>query len=230
MAVVLLGMALVASRRPGSMALPVLGAAGFLVHPEAVMVYPLYLAISWGQGAVFRSRDRDGTEKKRSIPVSRLAVLAVLLGGVTAARLVYFHDWAPNTFHAKPSDAGLAVANAYGFLTGENSSIAFPITGWLAIAVLALGYARLRRSAAGRRICWRQSAPGSHLRRLQPGRLDRFAPLLRPLPARGAHAPLGGTAHGGQRRAKAFGVRRFSAAFLCRREFSVSRPKRGKRR
>ena len=48
-------------------------------------------------------------------------MLAILVGGVTAARLAYFHDWAPNTFHAKPSDAAVVVANAYGFLAGENS-------------------------------------------------------------------------------------------------------------
>jgi hypothetical protein len=147
LAVVLLGMALIASRRPGSMALPFLGAAAFLVHPEAALVYPLYLAISRGHGAIFRSGDGDGTEKKGSRPLSRLAVFFVLVGGVTAARLAYFHDWAPNTFHAKPSDAALVVANAYGLLTGENSNVAFPVTGWLAVAVLALGYARLRRAA-----------------------------------------------------------------------------------
>ena len=42
LAVVLLSMAWLAMRRPDSLWLPVLGAFAFLVHPEAIVVFPLY--------------------------------------------------------------------------------------------------------------------------------------------------------------------------------------------
>ena len=71
----------------------------------------------------------------------------ILIGAITAIRFVYFGDVVPNTFHSKPGGVRLAIENGYGFLMGQNSNVAFPITGWLAIPVLLLGYRRLRRAS-----------------------------------------------------------------------------------
>ena len=68
------------------------------------------------------------------------------MGGITLLRFVYFDDLLPNTFYSKPSDLHTAVQNVYAFLMGQNTNVAFPITGWLAIPLLLLGYVRLRRS------------------------------------------------------------------------------------
>jgi hypothetical protein len=48
LAVILLTMAWLALRRPASLALPILGVAAFLVHPEAVAVYPIYVLLGIG--------------------------------------------------------------------------------------------------------------------------------------------------------------------------------------
>jgi hypothetical protein len=137
LAAILMLAACLASERPHSVALPALGAFAFLVHPEAVVVYPLYWLLCWSR----KETDR------RKFMVGAL-IFAVLLGGITAVRYGYFHALAPNTFYSKPSNLRLAVENGYDFLMGQNTNVAFPITGWLAIPVLGLGYVRLRRRAA----------------------------------------------------------------------------------
>lgn len=145
LAAILVLMTCMALCRPHSMLLPVLGAFAFLVHPEAVAVYPLYAALCWLQtkrGAT----NGHGATNGRDFVVGTL-ILAGLVGGATAVRLAYFHDVVPNTFHSKPSDLELAVHNGYAFLMGQNTNVAFPITGWLALPVLLLGYRRLRRAA-----------------------------------------------------------------------------------
>ena len=113
-----------------------LGAFAFLVHPEAVAVYPLYAVLGW-----LRAK-----EDRRALLVGSL-ILAALVCGITAVRLGYFHDCVPNTFHSKPSSLALVMQNAYAFVMGQNTNVAFPITGWLAIPLLLLGYQRLRRAA-----------------------------------------------------------------------------------
>ena len=130
-------------------ALPVLG-AGRLPGPsgsgDGLSVVPGDLVGE--RGHFFDGGTARGRKRAVSIAYPVCWFSPSLSAAVTAARLAYFHDIVPNTFHAKPSDAGLVVANAYGLLMGENSNVAFPVTGWLAIAVLALGYVRLRRAAA----------------------------------------------------------------------------------
>jgi hypothetical protein len=115
--------------------LPLLGAMAFLVHPEAVLVYPLYalLSLLWGEGL------------RRKV-VAGTTILGVLVGAATCARICYFHSMVPNTFFSKPSNWSVAVQNAYGLLMGLNSNVAFPITGWLAVPLLLLGYRRLRHT------------------------------------------------------------------------------------
>ncbi|MBN2475037.1 MAG: hypothetical protein JXB62_10545 [Pirellulales bacterium] len=138
LAAVLLLMAWVALRRPGSLWLPVIGTYAFLVHPETVLVYPFYCLLSLTAPNV----------DVRRLLLGNL-VLAALLGTVTGVRYAVFHDVVPNTFHSKPSDWSQIVAGGYGILMGRSQNIPFPITGWLALPVLALGYVRLRRLAPG---------------------------------------------------------------------------------
>jgi hypothetical protein len=136
LALVLLLMACAALRWPTGMAIPLLGAFAFLVHPEAAAVYPLYAAIAW-------IRNREG---RRKLAVGSAVFLAAIMA-ITAARFAYFGDVVPNTFHSKPGGIRLAVENAYSFLMGRNTNVAFPITGWLVLPVLLLGWRRLRRAS-----------------------------------------------------------------------------------
>jgi len=134
LAVVLLAMASVAVRVPGSLWLPVLGAFAFLVHPEAVVVYPLYSLLVWSR-----------VLRRRRLCVGNL-LLAGLVVAVTAIRYWYFQDVLPNTFHSKPSSLLRVLIGGCDFLIGRNVNVPFPITGWLALPVLVLGYLRLRRA------------------------------------------------------------------------------------
>jgi hypothetical protein len=135
---VLLLMACLAMRSPCAKLLPLLGVFAFLVHPEAAAVYPLFAALSWIREP----------ENRHKVIVGGIVFL-VAIGAMTAARFAYFGDFVPNTFHSKPSGLRLAVQNGYGLLAGHNTNVAFPITGWLAIPLLVLGYWRLRRSSSG---------------------------------------------------------------------------------
>jgi arabinofuranosyltransferase len=137
LAAILLLMACVALHRPYGITLPVLGALAFLVHPEAAAVYPVFAAISWIRNP----------ENRRNLLVGNVVLVALIII-ITAIRFLYFGDFVPNTFHSKPGGWRLALENGYGFLMGRNTNIAFPITGWLAVPVLLLGYRRLRTTSA----------------------------------------------------------------------------------
>ncbi len=152
LATLLLLMAVIALDRPRSLLLPVLGAIAFLIHPEAVVVYPLYMVLGWtnrrhervgATAGLSSSNIRQGNGRRLLDAI----VFFALLGVISAVRVAYFGDVVPNTFHAKPSGLGAVAQNFCGLLTGENVNVAFPITGWLAIPVLMIGYLRLRRTA-----------------------------------------------------------------------------------
>ncbi len=139
LALTLLLMACAALRRPIGIAPPLLCAFAFLVHPEAATVYPLYAVILW-----IRNH-----ENRRRLVIDGTIFLAAIVA-ITAIRFAYFGDVVPNTFHSKPGGVQLAVENAYAFLMGQNTNVAFPITGWLVLPVLLLGWRRLgRASSAG---------------------------------------------------------------------------------
>jgi hypothetical protein len=137
LAAILVFMACVVLSRPHSLILPVLGAFAFSVHPEAVTAYAFYAALRWIQA-----------KDDRRWFVTGMVILCTLVGAMTAIRFEYFHDIVPNTFHAKPSDPKAFAANVYVFLTGGLQNIPFPLTGWLVLPVLLLGYCRLRRAAS----------------------------------------------------------------------------------
>ncbi len=164
LAVLLLTMAWIALGRPTSFALPILGAFAFLVHPEAVLVYPLYFLL-W-EIHRFRLFPGDATEGRSSqFPafaggsigyeqqvghrrvLKEISLFVLLVGGVTALRYAYFHDVVPNTFHSKPSNLRLALENGLGFLTGRNSNVPGWLPGWLLLPMLGFGYRRALRTA-----------------------------------------------------------------------------------
>jgi hypothetical protein len=136
LATVLLCMSWVAVRKPDSLLLPLLGALSFLVHPEAVAVYPFYTLLAGRQAG------------RRKLGLGIL-LLAVLVGVATAIRYAVFGDVVPNTFHSKPSSLSLMMCNGCCFLGGRNVNIPFPLTGWLVLPLVGLGYLGLRRVAPG---------------------------------------------------------------------------------
>ncbi len=135
LAVLLLVMAVVAQRSPSAWALPALGVAACLTHPEAILVLPLYVAL----GLV------DGFADRRRL-VAGLGLLAGLMLAVTGLRYGYFGDVVPNTFHAKSGSLFLKIDGAVQYLTGRNINIAFPISGAAALPFLLFGYLRIRRA------------------------------------------------------------------------------------
>lgn len=136
LAVVLLAMAARADADPACWSLPALGAAGCLVHPEAILVVPLYVAI--GLTGEFGDRRRL---------ITAMGVLAGLVLAITAVRYLYFGDVVPNTFHAKSGGLFLKIDGAFRFLAGRNINLAFPISGALALPFLAFGYLHVRRAS-----------------------------------------------------------------------------------
>ncbi len=113
LATILLLMAIISLDRPRSMVLPCLGAFAFLVHPEAVIVYPLCVALG-------RMRSKENScAASATVPGNQLPSLLMfvaLLGGISAVRFAYFGDVVPNTFHCKPSSVDLVIQNARAFL------------------------------------------------------------------------------------------------------------------
>lgn len=121
--------------RPASFWLPAIIAAAALAHPEAAIVFPIYVLIR-----------RPWTNDRRRL-IGGCLLWVAILAAITATRWIYFGDLVPNTFHSKPGNLQLAVQNAYGFLMGNNSNIPFPIVGWMSLPLLTLGYLRLRRAS-----------------------------------------------------------------------------------
>ena len=112
-----------------------LGAFVFLVHPESALVFPLALAFFSGF---------DAARWIKKLP--SLAVFLALIAGITIVRKLYFGDFLPNTFYAKPSAFGSLLENALLFLKGLNGNIPVPFYGWLALPLWAYGLRRLWRS------------------------------------------------------------------------------------
>ena len=164
LAVILLLMAWLALRRPASLALPVLGRLAFLVHPEAVAVYPVYVLLGtgpfFGRWTFFVSKplaenmhlspSTQGGQSQtnlRSVPrrtkigtvparrfVMGLSMLVLLVGAITAVRYGYFHDVVPNTFHSKPSASVAGGRKRLPFLVGPEHEYSLLVAGLAALA------------------------------------------------------------------------------------------------
>ncbi len=135
LAAVLTAMLAIACRERGWAALPFLGAFAFLLHPEAVLVYPAMVVLA---GLLRTSIPR---------PFRGLGVFALLLAGITFARWRYFGALLPNTWGAKPPTVRAALETLLGFLDGSAVNLAFPLGGLFALSLLAVGLLALRRVA-----------------------------------------------------------------------------------
>ena len=127
-------------RERGSGALPFLGAFAFLLHPEAVLVYPAMAALAL--------LHRVPPVAPRRL-LRGLAVYAALLGGITLARWGYYGALLPNTWAAKPPTVATFLGNLGGALAGSAVNLAFPFAGLFGLSLLTVGYFALRRAAPG---------------------------------------------------------------------------------
>jgi hypothetical protein len=128
-------------RRGDGASLAVLGGLAWLVHPEAVLVWPAYAGVR-----LVRQRDRTTLQRQtlRRLLPGAIALVGIVLVA-TLARWLYFGDLVPNTFHAKPGGLDRAIFGGYQWLIGRNANVSFPLVGWMALPLLALGYAEARR-------------------------------------------------------------------------------------
>jgi hypothetical protein len=139
LAAVLSAMVVVTVRERGLAALPFLGAFAFLLHPEAVLVYP---AIT-----VLAVVDRRARARGAGRLLRGLLPYAALLSTITLIRFHYYGALLPNTWGAKPPTVRAALGNLLGALDGSAVNLAFPFAGLFALALLALGASALRRQA-----------------------------------------------------------------------------------
>jgi hypothetical protein len=135
LAAALAAMVVLAGRRRGVAWLPPLGAFAFLLHPEAVLVYPLGILLAWRSRALsLRDLLRGG------------AAYAGCLLLIEAARWSYFGALLPNTFAAKPGGPLAALRHLPALLGGSLVNVGFPFAGLFALPLLALGYLAWRRA------------------------------------------------------------------------------------
>lgn len=117
--------------------LPLLGAGAFLVRPEALLVYPLFLVI---------------VAAARLDPPKRLltgaGIFVALILSITAVRYAYFGALLPNTFGGKPTTPTEALVAVYASLAGKNPNLSVLFSGFAPLLVMALGIVLLSRRAA----------------------------------------------------------------------------------
>lgn len=106
----------------------------FLAHPEAALVFPLFVA------AMFIL---DPDARRKLAGPAALFFAAVLV--FTLARHLYYGDILPNTFAAKPAAPREAAVSALNLLRGANANVSFPLNSALALPLVALGAFRLGR-------------------------------------------------------------------------------------
>ncbi len=149
LACLLLAMARISLRAPDSLALPTLGALAFTVHPEAVLVFPLFLTFQ-GEGLFYLSRLRERSRGREPERVRARAVFlyAALLALITLARWAAFGAILPNTFASKPpAEIAAALSGLVELMARGHSGVGFPTAGLLGLGLLVLGWRRLKRAA-----------------------------------------------------------------------------------
>lgn len=109
-----------------------LSLVAFLVHPEAVAIFPLMVVLS--------------PSRKRALRALGFLVSGAL--AITALRYAYFGMLVPNTFFAKPGSGWQAIMNLTELPWGGPSNLSEPFArGWLLLPV-GIGAVRLTRRAA----------------------------------------------------------------------------------
>jgi hypothetical protein len=109
--------------------------AAYLVHPEAIAVFPLMVACSPGRRDALRG----------------LVLLVVGVVVITALRHAYFGALVPNTFFAKPGSASQTIQNVKELTRMGPSNLSEPFAHTVLLLPLVLGAIRLvrRRRALG---------------------------------------------------------------------------------
>ena len=115
-------------------------AFAFLVHPETVLVFPLFLAF------ISAAEPRELRQYYRAA-----GVFLACIGAFTLGRYLYFHDLLPHTFYAKPSPLKSMVKELQLAAKGWDTNFSPPYSGLLALAFMMLGgvslYQKSRRPA-----------------------------------------------------------------------------------
>ncbi len=123
---ILLSMAFITIKQPVSGILPVLGGLAFLVRPEAIIVYFLFLLFSF-----FHKNNKIGQTIYNGL-VFGSSILVITLG-----RYLYFGSVLPNTFTSKQSSPLLFFYNLYNTITLNNTNFPFPFS-FLLIFIIPL--------------------------------------------------------------------------------------------
>ncbi len=121
-------------RNSRSITLGLLGGLLFLVHPEALLFYPLALLLLNGTHAsAWRNYRRP------------LVAFAAMVTVCTCLRFAYFGSLVPNTFFAKSTSAHGVLERLLLMLQGSNANIPYPFVGLLALPFLLAGILGLWR-------------------------------------------------------------------------------------
>jgi hypothetical protein len=131
LAALLIAMALLARRDAEGWRVGLLAGIAAMVRPEAIVVPLVYAALR---------RDRQGWR------VAGVALALVALA--TLLRLAWFGDWLPQPARAKGSGIAVWLINLRGLATAGSAYLPFPLLGLPALALMALGWQRLRARAA----------------------------------------------------------------------------------
>jgi hypothetical protein len=128
LAVLLLALVLTAHDDTRGWRIGALAGIATLVRPEATLV-PLVFAL---------------LRRRRSAWVAAGVTLAIV-ALTSLLRLAVFGDWLPQPARAKSSAPAVWLFNLRGLATGGSAYLPFPIVGLPALALVALGWRRLRR-------------------------------------------------------------------------------------
>jgi hypothetical protein len=131
LAALLIAMALLARHDAGGARVGLLAGIAAMVRPEAIVVPLVYAGLR---------RDRQGWRAA--------AVALALVALATLLRLAWFGDWLPQPARAKGSGLVVWLFNLRGLATAGSAYLPFPLLGLPALALIALGWHRLRAMAA----------------------------------------------------------------------------------
>lgn len=130
LAALLVAMVLLACRDATGWRLGALAGIATLVRPEATLV-PLAFALL--------------RRERRAWIAAGVTIAIVLLTAVL--RVAIFGDWLPQPARAKSSGIGAWLFNLRGLATGGSAYLPFPIIGLPALALVVIGWQRLRARA-----------------------------------------------------------------------------------
>jgi hypothetical protein len=162
-------------RRGRLVAAALVCAFAFLTHPEAGLIFPLFLAIT---AATQPERIKDLR--------APLLVFAGAIAAVTLVRHFYFSAWLPHTFEAKSTSPGALIKSAYHLLTAANRNAPYPLDNLIGFGLMIYGLAAIPASArAGARLLAAAALAGLILAAYAPADWSNLARYFAP------YAPAG---------------------------------------